>query len=76
MVDRLAQRQSSIAEINREVGAAAERLGLPRPSYERVRRLVHEARAIRAGPPTSAEVARDALLGVRPLLALRDGPGK
>ncbi len=63
----------AIAEINREVGAAAERMGLPRPSYEQVRRLVHEARAIRSGPPTTtADVALDALVGARPLTALYD----
>ena len=36
-----------IAEIGRRVGETAERLGVPRPSYERVRTLVHEARRLR-----------------------------
>jgi hypothetical protein len=76
VVDRLAQRPAPIAQINRDVGAAAARMGLPRPSYERVRRLVHEARALRAGPPTTAAVARDALLGARLLIDLRDQLGK
>jgi hypothetical protein len=34
----------AIAEINRRVGATAERLGKVRPSYELVRQTVHERR--------------------------------
>jgi hypothetical protein len=44
VIERLATARSPIAEINRRVGAEAERLGLARPSYQRVRVLVHEAR--------------------------------
>jgi hypothetical protein len=55
VVERLAPRPVPIAEINRLVGAEAERLGLPRPSYQRVRQLVHEARALRR-QPTRARV--------------------
>jgi hypothetical protein len=33
-----------IAETNRRVGEIANRLGLPRPSYEQVRAVVHAAR--------------------------------
>ncbi len=36
-----------IAETYRRVGAEAERLNLTRPSYQRIRELVHEARNIR-----------------------------
>jgi hypothetical protein len=36
-----------IAETYRRVGAEAERLGLTRPSYQRIRELVHEARNVR-----------------------------
>ena len=36
-----------IAEINRRLGEEAERLGLRRPSYQRVRELVHELRDLR-----------------------------
>jgi hypothetical protein len=36
--------RASIAETLRRVGALAESLGLPRPSYERVRQLVHDHR--------------------------------
>ncbi len=37
-----------IAETYRRVAGEAERLGLTRPSYQRIRQLVHEARAIRS----------------------------
>lgn len=40
-----------IAEINRRVGRAAWRLSVPRPSYERVRVLVHVARRLRPLTP-------------------------
>jgi hypothetical protein len=43
-------RSRPIAETYRRVGVEAERLGLTRPSYQRIRELVHEARAIRRGP--------------------------
>jgi hypothetical protein len=36
-----------IAETNRRVGAEAERLGLTRPSYQRIRELVHQIRNMR-----------------------------
>jgi hypothetical protein len=39
-----------IAEVNRRLGATADRLGLRRPSYERVRTVVHELRRRRAEP--------------------------
>jgi DNA-directed RNA polymerase subunit K/omega len=54
-----------IAELRRLVGAEAERLGVPRPSYERVRVLAHEARARRADP-TTAQVLWDVASRVRP----------
>jgi hypothetical protein len=37
----------TIAEICRRVGRLAQRHGLPPPSYERVRTLVHASRALR-----------------------------
>ena len=48
-----------IAEIRRRVGLEADRLGVPRPSYERVRELVHASRRLRARVST-----RDVLLDV------------
>jgi hypothetical protein len=44
---RLDNRKVPIAETNRRVGAEAARLGLPKPSYQRVRVLVHAARLLR-----------------------------
>jgi hypothetical protein len=63
-VERLARRSMPVAGIHRSVGALAERLALPRPSYEQVRVLVREARALRRGPTTAA-LAADALLRTR-----------
>jgi hypothetical protein len=44
---RLDDRSRPIAETYRRVGAEAERLGLTRPSYQRIRELVHEVRNMR-----------------------------
>ncbi len=44
VVLRFDDRTVPIAETYRRVGAEAERLGLTRPSYQRIRVLVHEAR--------------------------------
>ena len=45
---RLERPGVSIAEINRLTREPAAKLGLPRPSYESVRVLVHDARRERA----------------------------
>jgi len=55
-VDALSERAIPIAEINRRVGAKAQRLGVTRPSYERVRELVHEAREARRGYTSALEI--------------------
>jgi hypothetical protein len=44
---RFDDRSRPIAETNRRVGVEAERLGLTRPSYQRVRELVHQVRNLR-----------------------------
>jgi hypothetical protein len=62
-----------IAETNRRVGELAVHVGLPRPSYEQVRTLVHALRA--AGPPPGAalgELLLDIAFRVRPPIALAD----
>src|SRR5437867_614448 len=84
-VVRFDDRTVPIAETYRRVGAEAERLGLTRPSYQRIRVLVHESRRIRRGP-TSVDLLRlviaplrtpDELieraqqLGIRPLCEAR-----
>jgi hypothetical protein len=68
---RFDDRAVPIAETNRRVGREAERLGLPRPSYERIREFVHEARRIRRGP-TTASVLLDVAFQARPPDAVLD----
>ena len=74
---RLDDRRVPIAEVARRVGAEADRMGLPRPSYQRIRELVHESRRVRRGP-TTADVLVDIAFRVRPpeaLLAHLSGVG-
>lgn len=47
-IARLDDGSRPIAEVARRVAAAAEQAGDPRPSYERVRQLVHDHRLQRA----------------------------
>jgi len=61
-----------IAEINRRVGAEAARLGLPRPSYQRVRVLVHESRSLRRHRPSTAKILLEVATRVRPPGAVLD----
>jgi hypothetical protein len=78
---RFDDRSRPIAETNRRVGAEAERLGLTRPSYQRVRELVHQVRNLRPRwsvsdlvrivcmplKGTDDAIERLAELGVRPI---------
>lgn len=64
-------RSTPIAETCRCVGREADRIGVPRPSYERVRLLVHESRRIRKGPSTVSVLA-DVAFRVRPPEAVVD----
>jgi len=72
-LDRIDDPKLPIAEVNRRLGAEAWRLGLPRPSYQRVRVLVHQLRRIRSrkGPSTGA-ILFDIALRTRPPEALLD----
>ena len=63
-IERLAAKPFSSAEICREVGETADRLGLRRPSYERVRTLVRELRQ-RPRTATTGEVLVDIAFRVR-----------
>jgi len=56
-IERQSRRRGPIAEINRRVGAAAVRMGLPRPSYQQVRVLVHLARRLRRSKPPGIATA-------------------
>jgi hypothetical protein len=60
-----------IADTHRRLGSTAERLGLPRPSYEQVRVLVHALRARRRGPGVG-ELLLDIALQKRPPEAVID----
>jgi hypothetical protein len=60
-----------IAETHRRVGEVADRHGLPRPSYERVRQIVHEARS-RPVYPSTTDVLLDVAFRARPTLAVGD----
>jgi len=70
-LDRLDDRRVPIAEVNRRLGAEAERLGLRRPSYQRVRELVHRLRWLRKRP-TTASVLWEVALRARPPEAVLD----
>jgi hypothetical protein len=68
-IARLDDPRLPIAEVNRRVGAEAARLGLPRPSYQRVRVLVNtirDARRRARRQPSTASVLLDVALRVRP----------
>lgn len=65
-IERHSRRRLPIAEINRRVGRAAWRMSLPRPSYERVRVLVHIARRLRRlGPRVCLTRTYEVSFGVR-----------
>jgi hypothetical protein len=72
-IARFDDKAHPIAETSRRVGREAERLGLPRPSYERVRELVHLTRRFRQlRGPSTASVLLDIATRVRPPEALVD----
>jgi hypothetical protein len=72
-LDKLDDRAVPIAETYRRVALQAEEWGLVRPSYERVRTLVHQSRRWKQsrGPSTST-VLLDIAFRVRPPEALVD----
>jgi hypothetical protein len=60
--------RAPIAEIIRLVGTEADRLAITRPSYERIRQLIHESRRLRRRRgPTIAQVFSEAAIGTRSL---------
>jgi hypothetical protein len=66
---RLASKPISAAEITRTLGDLANRRGLPRPSYARVRELV-AAERLRIREPSWGAVLVDVALGNRPPWAI------
>lgn len=63
-VGRLDTRDVPIAEVWRRACDLAETIGVSRPSYEQIRRLVHRERRIR-DLPGSIDVVPDVLFRVR-----------
>ena len=61
-----------IAELARRVGAAAEQLSLPRPSYEQIRVHAHTARRWAAINATTGEVLLDVAFRARPAEDVHD----
>jgi hypothetical protein len=77
LLDALTQldaRGRPIAETHRQLGALASELGLARPSYERVRVLVHELRALQPQrrDPSLGRVLVDVAFRARPPEAVLD----
>ena len=60
-----------IAEVNRRLGLVAGWLGVPRPSYEHVRRLVHAQRRLGAYP-TAGDVLLQIAANERPPTAIME----
>jgi hypothetical protein len=70
---RLDDRTVPIAETYRRVGDEADRRGLTRPSYQRVRVLIHQARRRRAQrEPSTGELLLEVMAQSRPPEALID----
>jgi hypothetical protein len=69
---RLDDRSVPIAEVNRRLGNEAEALALTRPSYQRIRVLVHASRRIRRNSPTTASVLVEVAFRARPPSAVLD----
>jgi hypothetical protein len=73
-IERIAKQKRPIAEINRDIGARAEALGLTRPSYARVRQIVLEVRD-RVEIPSWGELLMDVDMRVRSPMILLDKLG-
>jgi hypothetical protein len=71
-IERIDDGERPIADICRAAGATAERLRLPRPSYEQVRVLVHRQRRWNAAHPSTASVLVDVAWRVKPPTAVLD----
>jgi hypothetical protein len=68
-IARIDDRRRPIAETYREVSAIAEKLGLPRPSYEQIRTVLHQLRA-RKRDPAIGQILLDISFRRRPPEAL------
>ena len=70
-IDRLASKPYRAAEVCRAIGKTAEEQGVRRPSYEQVRTLVHQLRALKRDP-SIGQVLLDIDLRRRPPEAIVD----
>jgi hypothetical protein len=70
-VERLDRSDVPIAETWRRAGVVAEELGLIRPSYPQVRRIVHAARQ-RGRRPTAGDILLDIAFRTKPPQAFID----
>ena len=70
-IERLDDDAVPIAEVYRRVATLAGEVGHARPSYEQVRKLVHEHRQ-RGLTPTAGGIVLDVALKKRPPYALLD----
>jgi hypothetical protein len=73
-IEKIARQKRPIAELNREIGARAEALGLTRPSYARVRQVVLEVRDT-VEIPSWGELLVDVDLRLRSPMILLDKLG-
>ena len=72
-IEELDDGRMPLMELTRRVGSEAERLGITRPSYERVRLLAHELRSIsRRRGPTMQRVLIEGAMGLRSLENAKD----
>jgi len=71
---RLDDSSIPIAEVSRRVGAEADALGLTRPSYERVRELVHLSRRLKRARrgPSVLQLFIETGMHVRGVQSLKD----
>ena len=69
-IERVDDARLPIAETNRRIGLIAEALGVPRPSYEQVRRLVRRMRRGRWRPTRVGEILLDIAVRTAPPEAL------
>jgi hypothetical protein len=66
---RLDDRSVPMAEVNRRLGAEAARLKAAKPSYQRIRVLLHAIRRLKRErlPPTTGQILFDVWLRLRPV---------
>jgi hypothetical protein len=69
---RLDDRRLPFAEVNRRIGAEAAKLGLARPSYQRIRVLLRQSRRLRRLRPSTTQLLVEVAFRARPPTAVLD----